>query len=93
MPSPSGTGPRAGPLDRRSWTIFLATLWALGVSPLFAGGVASSVLLREILTPVHLTTTPLASLVLGLSIGLTALRRTWPLALLGDDAGCLAVCS
>ena len=59
-------------------------LWALGVSLLCS--LAEWHLpswLREILTPVHLTTTPLASLVLGLSISLTALRRTWPLALLG----------
>ncbi|MEQ1793881.1 MAG: AEC family transporter [Nitrospira sp.] len=39
--------------------------------------------LREILTPVHMTTTPLASLVLGLSISLAAVRKTWPLTCLG----------
>ena len=39
--------------------------------------------LRETLIPIHLTTTPLASLVLGLSISFSAVRRTWPLALLG----------
>lgn len=39
--------------------------------------------LREVLTPIHLSTTPLASLVLGLSIGFTALRRTWSVALVG----------
>ncbi|MCE9534954.1 MAG: AEC family transporter [Nitrospirae bacterium] len=35
------------------------------------------------MTPVHLTTTPLASLVLGLSISFEAVRKTWPLTLLG----------
>lgn len=35
------------------------------------------------LTPLHLTTTPLASLVLGLSINLSAVRRTAHLAALG----------
>lgn len=39
--------------------------------------------LQTILTPVHLTTTPLASLVLGLSISFESLRRTWPLTCLG----------
>lgn len=39
--------------------------------------------LQTILTPVHLTTTPLASLVLGLSISFEAVRRTWPLTCLG----------
>ena len=39
--------------------------------------------LQTILTPVHLTTTPLASLVLGLSISFEAVRKTWPLTLLG----------
>jgi hypothetical protein len=37
----------------------------------------------DVLTPVHLTTTPLASLVLGLSISLDSVRRTWPLSCLG----------
>lgn len=39
--------------------------------------------LLEILRPLHLTTTPLASLVLGLSISLSAIRRTAQLATLG----------
>lgn len=39
--------------------------------------------LHDGLTPVHLTTTPLASLVLGLSISFEAVRRTWMLACLG----------
>ena len=39
--------------------------------------------LREVLLPLHLTTTPLASLVLGLSIGFAALRSTLSLALFG----------
>jgi len=39
--------------------------------------------LRSILTPVHLLTTPLASLVLGLSISVHAVRKTWKLTSLG----------
>jgi predicted permease len=39
--------------------------------------------LHEGLTPVHLTTTPLASLVLGLSISFSAVRRTASLAVTG----------
>ena len=39
--------------------------------------------LLEILTPLHFTTTPLASLVLGLSISFSAVRRTARLATLG----------
>lgn len=39
--------------------------------------------LHTILTPAHLMTTPLASLVLGLSIRFAALRRTWRLTCLG----------
>jgi len=71
---------------RSAFTRFVSSppLWALCISLLCS--LAQWHLpywLREILTPVHLTTTPLASLVLGLSISLTALRRTWPLALVG----------
>jgi predicted permease len=59
-------------------------LWALGVIlVLKAAGLNLPSWLRDLLTPVHLTTTPLASLVLGLSISLDALGRTAPLALLG----------
>ncbi len=59
-------------------------LWALCGSLLLSlFGFHLPAWLREILTPVHLTTTPLASLVLGLSISFTAVRRTWALALLG----------
>lgn len=39
--------------------------------------------LRTVLTPVHLLTTPLASLVLGLSISVHAVRTTWKLTSLG----------
>lgn len=39
--------------------------------------------LRELLMPLHLTTTPLASLVLGLSISFSAVRGTLSLAALG----------
>ena len=59
-------------------------LLALGiVLALKAAGLHLPPWLREGLTPVHLLTTPLASLVLGLSISLEAVRRTWPLACLG----------
>lgn len=59
-------------------------LWALSISLLCS--LAEWHLptwLLKVLTPLHWTTTPLASLVLGLSINFTALRRTWPLALIG----------
>jgi predicted permease len=39
--------------------------------------------MREILLPIHMTTTPLASLVLGLSISFGALRKTGQTAVLG----------
>jgi predicted permease len=39
--------------------------------------------LRDILTPVHMTTTPLASLLLGLSISFASVRRTLALTCLG----------
>ncbi len=59
-------------------------LWALAVTlALKAAGLHLPSWLHELLTPVHLATTPLASLVLGLSISLEAVRRTWPLACLG----------
>ncbi|MCS6287888.1 MAG: AEC family transporter [Nitrospira sp.] len=59
-------------------------LWALCLSLLLAlFGLHLPAWLHDTLTPVHLTTTPLASLVLGLSISFSAVRRTWPLALLG----------
>jgi predicted permease len=59
-------------------------LWALCVSlTLTLFGLHLPVWLREGLLPVHLTTTPLASLVLGLSISFSVLRRTLSLALLG----------
>jgi len=59
-------------------------LWALCLSLLLTlFGLHLPGWLRETLIPIHLTTTPLASLVLGLSISFSAVRRTWPLALLG----------
>ncbi len=59
-------------------------LWALcGSLTLTLLGLHLPVWLREGLIPVHLTTTPLASLVLGLSISFSVLRRTLALALLG----------
>ncbi|HLZ35987.1 MAG TPA: AEC family transporter [Nitrospira sp.] len=59
-------------------------LWALGVMlalKLFDFHLPSW--LREGLNPLHLTTTPLASLVLGLSISFSAVRRTARLAVTG----------
>ena len=59
-------------------------LWALCLSLLLTLlGLHLPGWLRETLIPIHLTTTPLASLVLGLSISFSAVRRTWALALLG----------
>ena len=58
--------------------------WALTIMlAMKAGGLHLPSWLQMILTPVHLTTTPLASLVLGLSISFEAVRKTWPLTLLG----------
>ncbi|THJ11719.1 MAG: hypothetical protein CAF43_003315 [Nitrospira sp. CG24C] len=59
-------------------------LWALcGILALKLAGLSLPPLLHQLLTPIHLTTTPLASLVLGLSISVTALRHNVPVALLG----------
>lgn len=59
-------------------------LWALcSIITLKLFGLHLPIWLRDSLMPLHLTTTPLASLVLGLSISFAALRRTLPLALAG----------
>ncbi len=59
-------------------------LWALcGSLVLNAFGVHLPAWMRELLIPLHLTTTPLASLVLGLSISVPVLRRALSLAMLG----------
>ncbi len=59
-------------------------LWALCFSLALKGiGISLPSWLRDLLTPLHLTTTPLASLVLGLSITLAAVRHTVRLAVLG----------
>ena len=59
-------------------------LWALCGSLLLSlFAVHLPAWLRDLLTPIHLTTTPLASLVLGLSISFTAVRRTWAVACAG----------
>lgn len=64
--------------------IWSPPLWALALSLLLkGGGLHLPDWLRDGLVPIHLTTTPLASLVLGLSISLSAVRRTAPLAFLG----------
>ncbi len=59
-------------------------LWALCASlTLTLLGLHLPTWLREGLIPIHLTTTPLASLVLGLSISFSVVRRVLALALLG----------
>jgi predicted permease len=59
-------------------------LWALVTILLLKGlDMHLPTWLHDGLVPIHLTTTPLASLVLGLSISVSAVRRTAPLALLG----------
>ncbi len=59
-------------------------LWALTcILTLKLFGLRLPPWLRELLVPLHLTTTPLASLVLGLSISFSAVRQTFPLASLG----------
>lgn len=59
-------------------------LWALtAIVSMKVSGLHLPDGLRSILTPVHWLTIPLASLVLGLSISIHALRKTWPLTSLG----------
>lgn len=59
-------------------------LWALCmILALKALGVGLPSWAQFMLTPIHLTTTPLASVVLGLSISLPAMRTQFPLAMLG----------
>ncbi len=71
----------------RSATIRLVSsppLWALCGSLLLSlFGVHLHEWLRHLLMPLHLSTTPLASLVLGLSINFAVTRRTLALAVLG----------
>ena len=58
--------------------------WALATMlALKAAGLHLPSWLQTILTPIHLTTIPLASLVLGLSISFESVRKTWQLTLLG----------
>ncbi|HSB44990.1 MAG TPA: AEC family transporter [Nitrospira sp.] len=76
----------ASPSARSSLARLLSAppLWALTITlALKAAGLHLPSWLHDALTPVHLTTMPLASLVLGLSISLDALRRTWQLTCLG----------
>lgn len=64
--------------------LFSPPLWALGLmSAMKLFDLHLPVWTRDVLLPIHFTTTPLASLVLGLSIDLGALRRTAALASLG----------
>ncbi len=59
-------------------------LWALvAILAMKAAGLHLPEWLRTILTPMHLLTIPLASLVLGLSITVHAVRQTWRLTSLG----------
>lgn len=59
-------------------------LWALvTILAVKAAGLHLPDGLRTILTPVHVLTIPLASLVLGLSISVRAVRTTWKLTSLG----------
>lgn len=59
-------------------------LWALvAILSVKAAGLHLPDGLRTVLTPMHLLTTPLASLVLGLSITVHAVRQTWRLTSLG----------
>lgn len=74
------------PTVRSAMLRFLSAppLWALCcILALKLVGLSLPSWLHDLLTPIHLTTTPLASLVLGLSISMTALRHNLPLALLG----------
>ena len=59
-------------------------LWALAaILALKLLGLHLPIWIRDLLIPIHLTTTPLASLVLGLSISLAAVRQTARIAVLG----------
>lgn len=76
----------ASPSARSPLSRFLSSppLWALAfILLLKLSGSHLPSWLRDLLTPLHLTTTPLASLVLGLSISFDAVRRTWRLTFLG----------
>ena len=76
----------ASPSARSPLSRFLSSppLWALALILLLKfSGFHLLPWLHDLLTPLHLTTTPLASLVLGLSISFDAVRRTWRLMFLG----------
>jgi predicted permease len=76
----------ASPSARSSLSRFLSAppLWALAfILILKFSGFHLPPWLHDLLTPLHLSTTPLASLVLGLSISFDAVRRTWWLTFLG----------
>ncbi len=76
----------ASPTARSAAARFFSAppLWAVGlILVLKLGGLSLPPWLRGLLIPVHMTTTPLASLVLGLSISLAAVRHTMALASLG----------
>ena len=76
------TAPSARSALRRLFTS--PPFWALALMlVLKAAGLHLPSWLHTILTPIHLMTTPLASLVLGLSISFAAVLRTWRLTCLG----------
>ncbi|HKN86350.1 MAG TPA: AEC family transporter [Nitrospiraceae bacterium] len=77
---------RSSPTARLPVARFLSAppLWALCIIlGLKAIGLGLPSWLQFVLTPIHLTTAPLASVVLGLSISLPAMRAQFPLAMLG----------
>ncbi len=64
--------------------LFSPPIWALGIVLLLkALSLHLPDWLRTLLVPLHFATTPLASLVLGLTISVAAIRGTWKLAALG----------
>lgn len=76
----------AAPSARTALTRLLTSppFWALTIMlALKAAGLHLPSWLRTILTPLHMATTPLASLVLGLSISVASVWRTWRLTCLG----------
>jgi predicted permease len=81
-----GTVGTTSPTARLPVIRFLSAppLWALCVMLILKTiGLGLPSWLQYVLTPIHLTTTPLASVVLGLSISVSAMRAHFSLAMLG----------